>query len=249
VIEEAEESEDAAANPPVTRQAGAAGSPPVEVVEAWGPVVDKLQLYADLLVDEGIVRGLIGPREVSRLWDRHLLNCLAAVEFVPTGSSVIDLGSGAGLPGVVWAVARPDLDVELVEPLLRRVSWLDEVIERLGLVGVRVTRARAEELRYQRSVDVVVARAVAPLDRLAGWALPLLRPGGQLLALKGATAAEELQQARPSLARLGYRSADVLHSEGHWVSRPTTVVQVVAGSGPAESGSRGPRAVARKRRR
>ena len=228
---------------------GRAGDPPAEAVAGLGSFLDRLRQYADLLADEGVLRGLIGPREVPRLWERHLLNSLAAVQLVPPGSSVIDLGSGAGLPGVVWALARPDLQVELVEPMLRRVTWLDEVVERLGLVGVRVTRARAEDLRGQRSVDVVAARAVAPLDRLAGWALPLLRAGGELLALKGASAAEELERARPTLARLGTRSATVLHPGAPGVSQPTTVVQVVTGSGPAAEDHRGPRAGARRRRR
>jgi 16S rRNA (guanine527-N7)-methyltransferase len=186
--------------------------------------------YADLLATTGVAHGLLGPREPARLWDRHLLNCLAAVELVPEGAEVLDLGSGAGLPGLVWAIARPSLRVELVEPLLRRSEWLSAAVADLGLDSVTVTRARAEELRGSRAVDVVTARAVAPLDRLAGWALPLLAPGGVLLALKGEAAEQELADAIPTLARLGGTGAQVLHP-GRGES-PATVIQVTAGPPP-----------------
>jgi 16S rRNA (guanine527-N7)-methyltransferase len=229
--------------------------PPPQPLPLEEGAVERLRVFGDLLAGEGVVRGLIGPREVGRLWDRHLLNCLAAAELAPPGSRVLDLGSGAGLPGVVWAVARPDLAVELVEPLLRRATWLKEVVEVLGLRDTVVTRARAEDLHGKRAVDLVTARAVAPLDRLAGSALPLLRPGGALLALKGSSAVEELEQSRAALARLGTEEAAVLQSGAGWARQPTTVVRVVAGTGrqesrPGASGVRvrGPRAGRTRRR-
>jgi len=169
--------------------------------------VDRLPLaerYAELLATEGVVRGLIGPREAPRLWERHLLNCAVLAELVPPAASVADVGSGAGLPGVVLAIARPDLRVTLVEPLLRRTRFLDEAVEALGLEEqVEVVRGRAEELAGTRTFDVLTARAVAPLDRLARWCLPLVHPGGELVAMKGASARAEVEAAMPALKALG----------------------------------------------
>ena len=141
--------------------------------------------FADLLATDGVVRGLIGPREVPRLWDRHLLNCALLGLGDPRGRHRGDVGSGAGLPGLVLAIRRPDLRVTLVEPLLRRTTFLTEVVEQLALANVEVVRDRAEELHGHRSFDVVTSRAVAPLDRLARWSLPLVAPGGRMLAMKG----------------------------------------------------------------
>ena len=172
--------------------------PPARAV--FGPALDAAVGYAGLLATEGTVRGLIGPREVTRLWERHLLNSAAIASLVPAGARVVDVGSGAGLPGIPLALARPDLTVTLLEPLARRVAFLAECIDRLGLVRVTVVRGRAEEAPVRRELggaDVVTARAVAPLDKLAGWCLPLLRAGGLLLAMKGSTAAEELAAAGP----------------------------------------------------
>lgn len=137
--------------------------------------------YAELLADAGVRRGLIGPREVPRLWERHLLNCAVLSDVVPEGVSVCDVGSGAGLPGIPLALTRPDLRITLLEPLLRRTIFLQEAVEELGLGNVTVARGRAEEVAGRLTpVDVVTARAVAPLDRLAGWGLPLLRPYGKM---------------------------------------------------------------------
>jgi 16S rRNA (guanine527-N7)-methyltransferase len=185
--------------------------------------------YAELLATDGVVRGLIGPREAPRLWDRHLVNCAVVAELVPNASSVIDVGSGAGLPGIVLAIARPDLTVALVESLARRVAFLAEAIAALGLSGgVSVVHARAEEsVGRLAPADVVTARAVAPLDRLAAWCLPLAAVGGRLLALKGSSAAEEVAEHRAVVARLG-GSAPVLRRCGvGLVDPPTTVVEVV----------------------
>ena len=173
---------------------------PPEAGAVFGPAVGAAAEYARLLATEGTVRGLIGPREVPRLWDRHLLNSAAIAPLVPSGARVVDVGSGAGLPGIPLALARPDLTVTLLEPLARRVAFLAECVDRLGLERVTVVRGRAEESPVRRELggaDVVTARAVAPLDKLAGWCLPLLRPGGLLLAMKGSTAAEELAATGP----------------------------------------------------
>ncbi|GHF43147.1 ribosomal RNA small subunit methyltransferase G [Streptomyces mashuensis] len=189
--------------------------------------------YAELLADVGVQRGLIGPREVPRLWERHLLNCAVLGEAVPEGVSVCDVGSGAGLPGIPLALCRPDLQITLLEPLLRRTTFLQEVVELLGLDHVRVVRGRAEEvLGKMEPVHVVTARAVAPLDRLAGWGVPLLRPYGEMLALKGDTAEEELQNARAALSKLGAVNASVLHVGEGVVDPPSTLVRVEVGESP-----------------
>jgi 16S rRNA (guanine527-N7)-methyltransferase len=183
--------------------------------------------YARWLATDGVVRGLIGPRETDRLWDRHLLNCAVVAELIPSGSSVVDVGSGAGLPGIVLSVARPDLTVVLVEPLARRTAFLAEVVSDLGLSMVSVVRARAEDVVGDLNpADVVTARAVASLDRLAAWCLPLARLGGCLLALKGAMAADEIKAHRDVVARLG-GGPPVLRSCGAQIlASPTTVVEV-----------------------
>jgi 16S rRNA (guanine527-N7)-methyltransferase len=183
--------------------------------------------YADLLAGDGVERGLIGPREVPRLWDRHLLNCAVVAELIPHGARVDDVGSGAGLPGIVLAIVRPDLQVTLVEPLLRRSLFLDETVATLGLGNVTVVRQRAEErAATQPDADVVVARAVAPLERLVGWCLPLLKPGGFLLALKGSSATDELREAGSAVRRLGGRNGYVVTVGSSVVDPATTLVRV-----------------------
>jgi 16S rRNA (guanine527-N7)-methyltransferase len=171
---------------------------PLQARAVFGSAADAAVEYARLLATEGTVRGLIGPREVPRLWERHLLNSAAIAPLVPAEARVVDVGSGAGLPGIPLALARPDLTVTLLEPLARRVAFLTECVDRLRLDRVTVVRGRAEEGPIRRELggaDVVTARAVAPLDKLAGWCLPLLRGGGLLLAMKGSTAAGELAAA------------------------------------------------------
>jgi 16S rRNA (guanine527-N7)-methyltransferase len=175
-----------------------------------------------------VQQGLIGPRETARLWDRHLLNCAAVAELIPPASSVIDLGSGAGLPGMVIAMLRPDAQVVLLEPMARRVAFLEECVRELGLANTSVCRGRAEEMTGRLAADVVTARAVAPMDRLAGLALGLARPGGLVLAMKGAGAAEELARAAPVLRRLRARDAAVVHPGSGKVSPPPTVIRLTA---------------------
>ncbi|MGP4023037.1 16S rRNA (guanine(527)-N(7))-methyltransferase RsmG [Actinomadura sp. 3N407] len=199
--------------------------------EVFGDALPVAERYAAFLAEAGVERGLIGPREVDRLWERHLINCAVVSAAVPADAQVVDVGSGAGLPGVVLAIVRPDLRVTLLEPLLRRTTFLDECVELLGLPNVEVRRARAEEVAGEFSVDVATARAVAPLERLVTWALPLLRPGGELLALKGERAAAELDEAGPVLERFGARTAELLQVGHGMVDPPTTLVRVVAGRG------------------
>jgi 16S rRNA (guanine527-N7)-methyltransferase len=165
---------------------------------------DRLALaerFADLLSTAGVERGLIGPREAPRLWDRHLLNCAMLAEAIPPGLTVADLGSGAGLPGIVLAIARSDLDVTLVEPLERRTTFLEEVVTELAL-PVEVVRGRAEALHGVRVFDVVTSRALAPLDRLLTWSMPLVAPEGVLLAMKGRSLEEEIRSAEATLRKL-----------------------------------------------
>lgn len=197
---------------------------------------DRLDLatrYAQLLMTDAVVRGLVGPRESDRIWDRHLLNCAVVSELVPPGARLVDVGSGAGLPGIVLAIARPDLSVVLIEPLARRTAFLEEAVDTLGLNRVTVVRARAEECVPKRGTprvapaDVVVARAVAPLDRLAAWCLPLTAPGGVFLALKGESAAEELATHRRAIERAGGRDSAIRLCGVGVLPTPTTVVEIV----------------------
>ena len=199
--------------------------------------------YAVLLSDAGVVRGLLGPREVPRLWERHLVNCALLSEAIPDGADVCDIGSGAGLPGIVLALRRPDLSVTLVEPLLRRTSFLEEAVSELGLGNVEVVRARAEELHGKRDFAVVTSRAVAPLDRLLTWSFPLVRQGGELVAMKGSAIHEEIERATRTLRKLGAGAVRVELLGVDVVDPPTTVVHVEA-PGPSALGladARGPR--------
>lgn len=218
--------------PVVPRETDVPGlpGPPAAAVALLGDRLDLMTAYAHLLATTATEWGLLGPREVPRLWERHLLNCAVVAELLPQGAVVDDLGSGAGLPGLVLAIQRPDLRVTLIEPLLRRATFLTDTVAALGLPNVQVQRARAEELRARRgAVDVVTARAVAPLGRLAGWALPLLRPDGVLLALKGSTAAVEVAEQRDEVERYGASAIEVLSLGVGVVDPPTTVVRVRKG--------------------
>lgn len=192
--------------------------------EIFGESFGAVESYVGILATDGVTRGLIGPRETERLWSRHILNSVACENLIPQGVSVLDVGSGAGLPGIPLALVRPDLDVILLEPLLRRSVFLEEAVERLGLGGrVRVERGRSEDLIG--AYDVVTARAVAPLERLLGWTKHLLADDGQLLALKGSSAAEEVAEAARALAK-AKMSAEVLTVRAHPEAEPTHVVKV-----------------------
>lgn len=223
-----------AADVPAHGDVAPVASPPSVAAEIFGERLPAAVRYAEHLATTGVERGLIGPRETERLWDRHILNCAVVKEVVPEEARVVDLGSGAGLPGIPLALARPDLHVVLVEPLARRVDWLTEVIEDLDL-PIQVQRGRAEETEVRRrweGADVVTARAVAPLARLAGWALPLLRRGGRLVAVKGASAEQEVARDAVAVRKAGGGDATVVRCGEGLVEVPSTVVLVERTAGP-----------------
>ena len=205
--------------------------PPTAAAAVFGDRLNLARRYAELLAGPGVERGLIGPREVDRVWDRHILNSAAVGEIIEPGARVVDIGSGAGLPGIPIAIARPDLRVTLVEPMLRRTEFLTEVVEELGL-GVEVVRGRAEEPAVRSRLadcDVVVSRAVASLDKLTRWSFPLLRPGGRMLAMKGERAEEEVAEARRGMVALGASGVEVVRCGESYSSPPATVVIAVRG--------------------
>lgn len=217
-------------------------APPEAAVDLFGPEIGRVCRYASLLAGRGIERGLLGPREVPRIWQRHLLNCAVVADLVPPGAEVVDIGSGAGLPGLVIAMRRPGVRMTLLEPMLRRTMFLEECVAELDLGNVAVCRGRAEDLAGKIAAQVATARAVAPLDRLVELAAGLVRPGGTVLAVKGRDARAELDHAKPVLRRLGMRSAEVL-AVGHGiVEPPTTVVRILAegdGRHPRSAGKTG----------
>jgi 16S rRNA (guanine527-N7)-methyltransferase len=203
--------------------------PPKEAADVFGATLPLAERYVQMLAGPGVTRGLLGPREVPRLWTRHVLNCAAVADLVPRPATLIDLGSGAGLPGIVLALLLPDVQVTLLERMERRTIFLDECIQELGLSNAQVCRATAEEVTGKLAADVLTARAVAPLDHLAGLAAGLVRRGGLILAVKGAAAEEEVAQARPVLRRLGIRDVAVVRAGDGKVDRAATVVRMVAG--------------------
>jgi 16S rRNA (guanine527-N7)-methyltransferase len=210
----------------------------------FGEHVDQARKFAGMLREVGVVRGLIGPRELDRLWERHLLNSAVLTELLTPDCHLVDVGSGAGLPGIPLAIIRPDITLTLVEPMARRVAWLREVITELAL-SVEVVRGRAEEDPVRERLsgqDIAVARAVAPLERLAGWCLPLLRPGGELLAIKGASAEEELARDAEAIRAVGGGQAKVVSCGDSILETPTTVVKVT------RAASTGQRAAPSRRR-
>jgi len=207
------------------------------LLERYPSASAGLDEFVDILGTDGLTRGLIGPREVDRLWGRHVANSAVVEELVPHGSHVADVGSGAGLPGLPIALVRDDISVILIEPLLRRSTFLTEVVERLGLQDrVSVLRGRAEEVNVV--VDVVTARAVAPMGRLAAWTLPLVELGGTVLALKGDNAESELRDASDELERLGGGAAEIVSVGGDIVNPATTVVRIVKMKSPRRAGRR-----------
>ena len=205
---------------------GGSSAVAAELYRSSHPVISQ---YVDILASDGVHRGLIGPHEADRLWDRHILNCAALAGLVPSGASVVDVGSGAGLPGIPLAVLRPDLRVTLLEPLLRRSVFLAEVVGRLCLTDrVEVVRARAED--HEGRYAVVTARAVAPLDRLITWCAHLRAPDGVILAIKGQSAAAEVAAAHRALAQAGL-VPEVLGVRAYPNAEPATVVRLRAASG------------------
>jgi 16S rRNA (guanine527-N7)-methyltransferase len=220
---------------------GIVPEPPAAASSVFGDALDAATRYVAMLAGDGVVRGLIGPREVDRLWDRHVLNSAALAEAVPPGARVVDVGSGAGLPGIPLGLARPDLALTLVEPMARRVEFLTDVVAALGTPW-QIVRGRAEERSVVRAVgpvDVVTARAVAPLPRLVGWCRGLLAPGTQLIALVGARAAAEVPALVPELEAAGMRD---VHTRAVGVglgAAATTVVVMTRGGAPRPARSSG----------
>ena len=227
-----------------------APAPPATAEQVFGAALPLAERYVAWLASDGVTRGLIGPREVPRLWERHLLNSAVVEELVPSEATVADVGSGAGLPGLVLALVRPDLQVTLIEPLLRRATFLTEAVDLLGTANVEVVRSRAEELRGRRFA-VVTARAVAPLTRLAGWCAPLIEPAGWMLALKGDRAEEELAEAaavsgKASLRSLGLTEARVARVGAE--DGPQTTVVVMRKDADRQQAA-GPRSAKQRGRR
>lgn len=223
---------DAAAGPSGTH-AGMCAAPDAATA-IFGDRLGTAQRYAELLATAGVERGLLGPREVDRVWDRHILNSAVLGELLESGERVIDIGSGAGLPGIPLAVARPDLDVVLLEPLLRRSEFLNEVIDELGL-AVEVVRGRAEEPGVRNRFgerDAAVSRAVASLDKLTKWSLPLLRPSGRMLAIKGERAFDEVEKYRRVMAASGAADVRVVTCGANYLRPPATVVSARRGKPP-----------------
>lgn len=207
--------------------------PPPEAAQLFGERSALARRYVRHLATTGVEWGLLGPREVPRLWERHVLNCAVIADLLPRSAHIADVGSGAGLPGLALALRRPDLDVTLVEPLLRRVDWLTMVVKDLALDRVTVRRARAEELVGELAFPYVTARAVASLDRLCRWALPLLSPGGELLAIKGRSAEEEVARTAAAVRKAGGRSTEVVRLATDLLDEPVTVVRVRVSEGRA----------------
>jgi 16S rRNA (guanine527-N7)-methyltransferase len=201
--------------------------PPPEVATAvFGRRLDLAQHYAELLANTGVEWGILGPHEIERIWERHLLNCGVVAELLVPGEHVADIGSGAGLPGLPLLIAKPGLHVVLIESLLRRSEFLRMVVTELGL-DVEVVRGRAEDSAIRQSAggcDVVVSRAVAALDKLTRWSMPLLRPGGRMLAIKGERAADEVREHRRVMTVLGAADARVVECGVNYLSPPATVV-------------------------
>lgn len=206
-------------------------APPSAAADVFGDGLEQAERYAQILAGAGVERGLIGPREADRLWDRHLLNSAALAELLDSGDRIADIGSGAGLPGIPLALARPDVRVTLIEPLLRRSDFLREVVDDLG-VDIAVVRGRAEEQGVRQQVgeiDAVVSRAVASLDKLTRWSMPLLRPGGRMLALKGQRAEAEVDEHRRVMEMLGAVDARVVTCGADYLDSPVTVVTAQRG--------------------
>lgn len=215
--------------PEGTPRFGEASPPPStpQVAAAFlGERLALMERYVAHLCDTGVSHGLIGPREVPRIWERHVLNCAVVHPGIADHASVADIGAGAGLPGLVLAIARPDLQMTLVEPLLRRTIWLESVIDDMELDNVQVRRARADELWGDAEYDVVTSRAVARLSELARWSLPLVKAEGAMFVLKGSRAAEEIDEDAAVLERLRVADAHIQEWGVGVVDPPTVTIRL-----------------------
>lgn len=244
---------------PTTHAAAAGDEIPAAAARLFGPDrVDVAARYASLLVGDGVVRGLIGPREAPRIWDRHVLNSVLMAPSVPAGARVADIGSGAGLPGLVLAIARPDIQMTLIEPLLRRTTFLSEAVVELGLDNVTVERGRAERFHGKQSFDLVTARAVSALSQLIAWCMPLVAAGGSLTVMKGSSAEDEIDAAADALKSWGCAIPELVELEDpdagavrlvrvSWAGEPRVSLRP-SGRSPSSSSARGRRAGSRNRR-
>ena len=196
---------------------------PIEAAAVFGDRIDLARSYAAALVRDSDLLGLLGPREMPRLWSRHILNSAVVAELVPPGKTVCDIGSGAGLPGIPMAIVLPDTLFTLIEPMERRSDWLISVIDELGLKNVEVIRARAEEVG--EVFDIATARAVSALPKLLRMCIPLVRHGGEILALKGSKAADEIEEAQRIQKKLGVESFKIEFAGARLLSEPTLVVR------------------------
>jgi 16S rRNA (guanine527-N7)-methyltransferase len=202
---------------------------PAAAVAIFGDQIDQARSFAQTLANDSDELGLLGPRELDKLWSRHILNSAVVAELVQPGNKVADVGSGAGLPGIPMAIARPDAEFVLIEPMERRLNWMLQVVQDLGLKNVRILRSRAEDATEQ-DFDIVTARAVAALDKLLKMCVPLLKRGGALIALKGSKAAEEIANAKKLEKKLGISSFEILVCGEKFLSEPTSVVKTTLDS-------------------
>lgn len=214
--------EDALAEVPVEPE-------PHGLAEVFDTSADQMRYFADLLSHEGLEQGLLGPREAGRIWSRHILNCWVLSEFLPEGVQVADVGSGAGLPGLVLAIGRPDLSLTLIESMARRCEWLQFCVEELGLDNVRICNARAEEFRGKQAFSHLTARAVGNLSTLLGWTAPLVKMHGTMLFLKGASVEAEIDKAKANyvFAKQKVSLPEVLTVSTPLTGEPTRVVRLV----------------------
>lgn len=196
---------------------------PAVAAKVFGDRIALARRYAELLVRDGDLLGLLGPREMPKLWTRHILNSAVVAELVPAGVTVADVGSGAGLPGIPMAIAQPDAHFTLIEPMERRSDWLAEVVEELGLTNVTVKRARAEEVGDV--YDLVTARAVSALPKLLRMTVPLTKNGGAIIALKGSKAQEEVDESKKLAKKLKIASFELIHTGAQILDEPTLVVR------------------------
>ncbi|MFM2024733.1 MAG: hypothetical protein RLZZ56_746 [Actinomycetota bacterium] len=196
---------------------------PAAAAAVFGDRLDLARGYANALVRDGDLLGLLGPREMPRLWSRHILNSAVVAELVAPGKTVCDIGSGAGLPGIPMAIVLPETRFTLIEPMERRSDWLVSVVEELGLTNVEVLRARAEEVG--EAFDIATARAVSALPKLLRMCVPLVRHGGEILALKGSKAAEEIEEAKRLQKKLGIASFKIELAGAQLLPEPTLVVR------------------------